>query len=550
MSPFNRLRQCKYFLIINALLGNLSTISAMDVVSLANNQQAELCESLKSGTCTKEQLETFIRYGVDLNSLDEQGRTLLHYAVYSKELMLILLDNGVKVNAQDYQGATPLHELMSMRVRGKRAWNGSLEEIVFLLDNEADVTIRDNNGRSPLFYTTICCPRYLRCKAESDSTLKRNKQLLKHIFQQLRTTDSMEVRAELYYWVGSMQYSGELGYKDVDSAEYHLVKVAGQSHNLAVQALASYVLGKIYLEKAGRMLHFRKALECFEKVAKQPHSLVAQAWANYQLGEIYMDGLGPNLFMVGCDLYWDGVNKDSDEGSSFLEKAYEQSYDLETQALAAYRLGKIYLNNKNYQKGCECFNRARRYFEEIIHAPGSERYPQIFIRLAAIYDRGLGIQQDLKKAFSYFEQANKHDQRTESNDFSESQKRKLCVAAVHGLTEICRFLIGKGADVNQVADGLDSPLRYAAEWDHCDVVSLLLEEGAHVDGALENDSEYPLTLAVKKGQYEIALLLLKKGACVDAFSCKHLLHGKLVICIFQHVSLSRQDEELTQPIHH
>ena len=58
--------------------------------------------------------------------------------------MNLLLDRGAAVDLKDNNGRTPLFYAIS--------WNHSIVKMNLLLDRGATVDLKDNNGRTPLFY--------------------------------------------------------------------------------------------------------------------------------------------------------------------------------------------------------------------------------------------------------------------------------------------------------------------------------------------------------------------------------------------------------------
>jgi ankyrin repeat protein len=80
----------------------------------------------------------------DKDYRDALGGTALHVAIFSNNLEVIrlLLDNGFDVNAiSAYYGFTPLHYCVWV--------NNSAAARILILYN-ADRTIRDNNGQTPM----------------------------------------------------------------------------------------------------------------------------------------------------------------------------------------------------------------------------------------------------------------------------------------------------------------------------------------------------------------------------------------------------------------
>lgn len=73
----------------------------------------------------------------------------------------------------------------------------------------------------------------------------------------------------------------------------------------------------------------------------------------------------------------------------------------------------------------------------------------------------------------------------EVDALSHSGSSALFEAALAGKAQACQVLIDEGhADVNLADVRLFTPLFAAAGFDHCDVVSLLLDRGAHVAQAM------------------------------------------------------------------
>jgi ankyrin repeat protein len=84
----------------------------------------------------------------------------------------------------------------------------------------------------------------------------------------------------------------------------------------------------------------------------------------------------------------------------------------------------------------------------------------------------------------------------------------LMLAALKGLTDLCRQLITLGADVNKPGW---TPLHYAATNGHLATMDLLLEEHAYIDAASPNGTT-PLMMAAHYGTPAAVKLLLDGGA--------------------------------------
>jgi ankyrin repeat protein len=92
--------------------------------------------------------ETLLKNGAAQNKADKNENTILHRAVKQKDLenkrkfVKLLLDfQTTEINKQNNQGDTPLHIATK---------NSNREAIALLLKNNADPTIKNNEGLSPI----------------------------------------------------------------------------------------------------------------------------------------------------------------------------------------------------------------------------------------------------------------------------------------------------------------------------------------------------------------------------------------------------------------
>jgi ankyrin repeat protein len=98
---------------------------------------------------------------------------------------------------------------------------------------------------------------------------------------------------------------------------------------------------------------------------------------------------------------------------------------------------------------------------------------------------------------------------------SVSGMNALSWASIKGNNEIVLLLLEKGADVN-IADNDErcTPLQYAISERHQDIVKLLLENKADPDKA-DNNNQTPLQRAISQGSQDIVKLLLENKADPD-----------------------------------
>ena len=99
------------------------------------------------------------------------------------------------------------------------------------------------------------------------------------------------------------------------------------------------------------------------------------------------------------------------------------------------------------------------------------------------------------------------------NEFSPDGFQPLGLAAFFGHTDVARFLIESGADVDTPSqNGLKvTPLNSATAGRHYEIAMLLLERGANPNMRQSGDF-VPLHAAAQNGQIEMVKILLQYGA--------------------------------------
>ena len=93
-------------------------------------------------------------------------------------------------------------------------------------------------------------------------------------------------------------------------------------------------------------------------------------------------------------------------------------------------------------------------------------------------------------------------------------------------SEIIKFLIEKGADINAPDKGGQTSLMYAVQNNFIDIANLLIEKDANID-AQDNNGQTVLMFAIANNHLDSTRLLIKKGANVNAQDNA----AKLLLCM-------------------
>jgi ankyrin repeat protein len=99
-------------------------------------------------TGNRENVELFIKAGIDINSKDKDESTPLMIASEKGDLQMaqLLIQNGADVNAKNIDGYTALMYA---------AYTGNIQIAELLIKNNADVNARDKDGWTALRYASI-----------------------------------------------------------------------------------------------------------------------------------------------------------------------------------------------------------------------------------------------------------------------------------------------------------------------------------------------------------------------------------------------------------
>lgn len=91
-----------------------------------------------------------------------------------------------------------------------------------------------------------------------------------------------------------------------------------------------------------------------------------------------------------------------------------------------------------------------------------------------------------------------------------------CLALQNGVPGIVEALLGGGLDPTEQDEHRKTPLHYAAEEGHLEVLRLLLQAGAEADFANHAERMTPLHVACRWARLDCVLELLRWGANLDA----------------------------------
>lgn len=108
--------------------------------------QEDFLKEIKAGH--RENVELFIKAGMDVNAQDEDGSSALMIASErgEREIAELLIKSGTDVNMKNVDGYTALMYA---------AYKGNLQIAELLIKNKADVNARDKDGWTALMYASV-----------------------------------------------------------------------------------------------------------------------------------------------------------------------------------------------------------------------------------------------------------------------------------------------------------------------------------------------------------------------------------------------------------
>lgn len=162
-------------------------------------------------------------------------------------------------------------------------------------------------------------------------------------------------------------YDGNGVEKDYAEAFKWWLKAAGQNH-----LIAQYNVALSYEKGEGIEQDYTKAIDLYKKAADK-----GLAAAQHALGLLF--------------IYGRGVEKNAELAESWLKKAADQNY-----VHSLYYLGGCYYDKEKYQEALEVWTRS-----------ADQGVPEAKYQLGLMYEKGLGTEKDLVKAYGWYLSASK-----------------------------------------------------------------------------------------------------------------------------------------------
>jgi ankyrin repeat protein len=480
-----------------------------------------------------------IERGASINAQDSRNRTPLHPIFDDKsrtfddiyfDVVRYLLEHGIDVDAQaDTEHSTPLH---------LASYYGGFKIARLLLDHQADINMRDKNGRTPLHGTLVNmndslddyffdAVRFLLEHGADVHALDNDHATPLHV-----VSESGGIKAARLL----LQHGAVVDAQDNrDSTPLH---VASQSGNAKVARL---------LLEGGANIHVRN------KANQTPQHLLLAMWSKNVLD----DDIDAVRIVLESGVDVDSVNDTHRallHGASYFGSLKVAQLLLDHGANINVRDGESQtpLHRVLDRHDVESDPNRDHFFDvtSFLVKRGADIYALDNNRLTPLHfatRRG-----NLKAARVLLE----HGAIVDVQDNKGSTP--LHVASQYGNVEFSCLLLEHGADVHALDNNHSTPLHCMLQYGSTGATRVMLEHGAVVD-ARDNKDSTPLHVASQCGNVETACLLLEHGAGVNTLDNNHStpLHyasqyGKAEIAralLERGAVVDAQDNEDSTPLH-
>lgn len=453
-----------------------------DINSLDGNGYTLLHYAIQNGS--SQAVDRLISEGADVNLTDMWGETPAYIAASRGHtgLLRMLIDKGANINAADHRGQSPLHQAVSNRDK---------DTVKLLMANAVDVNAKNKAGRTAL-----------------DIAL-RQKRIKQDIVDLLRSkggTGDISIHRAAQW--GDAEKARALldGGSDVNSKDPNgrtpLHLAAGNKQ----KDMAAWLISK------GADLNAEDG-----KGATPLDSAIQSNDAN--MVKLLLDH-GARFDVEGPD-GWTAFRASASQGSrDFVDLMIAKGGDVSSLPLAACA-GKLARVQELVKQGADVNAQDKLGWTPLYWAVSLDRTEVA----GFLMDQGADVRKRTSDGGTALHQAARAGDRalvelmlTKGADVNAKMKRWITAlhsAASAGHSEMVALLIAKGADIDaKTTNGL-TPLHMAAMAGHKEVVEVLVAKGADVN-AKQKNGQTPLHLAVQQGRRDMTELLLRKGADVNA----------------------------------
>ncbi|XP_053686218.1 ankyrin-3-like [Sabethes cyaneus] len=433
-----------------------------------------------------ETIRFVMEHGVDLEAKDVDGRTALHVAAEhgNREIVIFLIErNRSHVNVRNARGKTALHLAVH---------NGHKDIVEVLLDNDADLAIRDNGDLTPLYSAIINnhveIAKLLFRNTEpgnmKDGVLEYgHKEIVAVLLKNgafIDVPETIEERSPLYA-----------------AAQFGHIEITKMLLDNGANIYSRTSVGATPLHSAAHSGHSQIVEELIKRGAE------IDSKTKYRLTPLHVAAEKGKNIVVGILI----ANKadtgiKSSTGTTPLHAAAQYG-SIETMEILLTNEADV--NAKDFDERTPLMLAAYNGHTEAVAfliKHGASTDANSINCMTALHAAILGTHKDIVNLLI------SHGARV--NVKSVDNFTPLLAAIQSGNEEIVGMLLAKGANINEKIEGI-TPMQFAIRHNHKRIVEILLEKGIHI----RKDHE-PLFGAVCLGHNDIVELLLKNKAHVDA----------------------------------